>query len=165
MHCWRGCEYNCCCGWRPHLLLGWVVEKSDLILHIPAVCQLVKFCCILTVLPDDPRVWDACCVQGWKSKSGLKRALAGTLASGINDEARGWFTKPGCSHSRWAGRAELPPKQWARSLVITERSEQQIRRRCTAMHLATRYSLLSSAFTAQWNKTKAHQKSSGQPTL
>lgn len=165
MHCWRGCEINCCWGWRLHLLLGWVVEKSDLILHIPAVCQLVKFCCIPTVLPDDLRAQDACCVRGWKSHSGWKRALAGTLAWGINDEARGWFTKPGCSHSRWVGMAELPPKQWACSLVITAWSEQQIKWRCTAIHLATRYSLPSRAFTVQWNKTKAHKKSSGQPTV
>lgn len=39
-------------------------KKTILILHIPAVCQLAKFCCTLTVLPDDLTAWDACCVSG-----------------------------------------------------------------------------------------------------
>lgn len=39
-------------------------KKATLILPIPAVCQLAKFCCTLTVLPDDLRAWDACYVSG-----------------------------------------------------------------------------------------------------
>lgn len=39
-------------------------KKVTLILHIPAVCQLAEFCCALTLLPNDLRAWDACCVSG-----------------------------------------------------------------------------------------------------
>lgn len=101
---------------------------------------------------------DACFMQGWKSHSWWKRSLADTLASGVNDEAQGWFTKPSCSHTRWMRRVEPSPRQRASSLVITAQSEQQIKWRCTAIHLATSYSLLSRTFTAQWNKTKHTKK-------
>lgn len=150
MHCWRDCENNCCCGWRPHLLLGWVVENQ----FQPFGCSLTSaapyLCFQMTwehgMLPERLKIpfkveKGSCCPFSVRAKQRGMRLIH----------------RLGCCHSKWAARAELHPKQWACSLLITARSEQQIKRRCTAIELATMYSLLSRAFTTKQKHTKKVQ--------
>lgn len=152
-HCWRGCEFILL--WlkaspAPCLDSG---KRLPCFVHYSRL-SIRKFCCTLTVLPDDLRAWDTCSVQGWKSCSGWKRALAGILVSGINDKARGWIHQPRLFPQQITGEGRAPSQSVGLCSVIRPWSEHQIKWRCTTPHLATRYSLLCIGFIAQWNKTK-----------